>query len=349
MVNNRQHNLKNHYETLGIPSSATLAEIRRAYRILARRYHPDVNPGAASEERFKAIADAYRVLSDEVKRQEFDQTLADEMKSAFERGHEAYQQAIRNAAAKDRARRRFEQAKAQARTNRSAAAARPSPRPAPQSSGFLADVSRIGLRGLTQVRRLFAVERSGSPRSPSATPRSGRLLSIVEVSVTVAEAVRGVRKSVELEHESGTRKVSVRIPPGSRDGAVLRTRSKHGDEELVVITRVAPHPFLSLERKGLICEVPVTVQEALLGAQITVPTLDEPIVLKVPPESQSGTELRLKGRGVAYENGARGDLLYRLMIHVPASAHATGIAECSQRLAAYYSDSVRKGLPGQIP
>ena len=100
-----QRATQNHYETLGVPTSASLEEIRRAYRILARRYHPDVNPGKSSEEKFKLIAEAYRVLSDEAKRREFDHELDGLLKGHFDRGKRAYEQAIRNAAAHDRARR----------------------------------------------------------------------------------------------------------------------------------------------------------------------------------------------------------------------------------------------------
>ncbi len=355
---------QNHYETLGVTTLASVAEIRRAYRILARRYHPDVNPGKNSEERFKAIADAYKVLSDQARRRDFDRQLEEESGQAFDRGHAAYQQAIRRAAARDRARQRFEAAQNQSQTQASPNArtsAHPQPpgtkKPSHQSSSnsVLHSLGRFSSLGAKTLRNFFTESPKSetlnnathhAARSPHASPASR--VSVIEVSIPMRDAIHGGRKSVEIREPEGTRKVSIRLPPGVRDGSVLRTRAKRSDEELVVIVRVAPHPYLDLQRKGLVCLVPITVQEAVSGAQIMVPTLEDQVVLKIPQGSQSGAELRLKGRGVTHPDGTRGDLIYRLMIQVPSSSDAVGLQECVGTLERYYGNAVRTELPKQL-
>jgi DnaJ-class molecular chaperone len=363
--------IQNHYEILGVLSSASAEEIRRAYRILARRYHPDVNPGKTSEDRFKAIAQAYEILSDQDKRAAFDRELGAEgarvdfsrfMKSGFGKGpagstaqgQRAYEQAVRRAAAQDRAKKRFQQAQTQGSagnpfgeaSSRRKEASKPT---VTRDTSFFASMAKLGSKGASALRG-FAREalraEKDEPRSARA-PRSApaRSLSVIEISLPLRDAILGTRKSVEISEPEGRRKVSIRIPAGVRSGSVLRTRTKDGNEELVVIVRVAPHPFLSLEPKGLVAEVPVTIQEALSGANITVPTLDEQVVLKIPAGSQNGMELRLKERGLVNSDGTRGDLFFRISIKIPTAHQAVGIQEKAAELERYYQEPVRQGFP----
>jgi DnaJ-class molecular chaperone len=100
-----------------------------------------------------------------------------------------------------------------------------------------------------------------------------------------------------------------------------------------------------MHARGLVIEVPISVHEALAGASVTLPSLDEPVTVKIPPGSQSGAEIRLKGRGVLTKEGDRGDMFYRLMVHVPGAVHAVGIAERAAELEKYYESPVRQALP----
>ncbi len=364
--------IQNHYETLGVLSSASAEEIRRAYRILARRYHPDVNPGKASEDRFKAIAQAYEVLSDPDKRSAFDRELGSEsarvdfsrfMKSGFgsasggssAQGQRAYEQAVRRAAAQDRAKRRFQQSQTQGRpgaaSSEHSSRAKPasSPQTSSKDSSLFSSMAKLGALGAKTLRgfarEALRPETDKTPPSRGARGAERRSLSVIEISLPLRDAVLGTRKSVEISEPEGRRKVSIRIPAGVRSGSVLRTRTKEGQEELVVIVRVAPHPFLSLEPKGLVAEVPVTIQEALSGANVTVPTLEEQVVLKIPAGSQNGTELRLKERGLVNTDGTRGDLFFRLAIRIPTAHQAVGIQEKAAELERYYQEPVRQGFP----
>lgn len=324
----------NHYEQLGVPTSATAAEIRRAYRILARRYHPDVNPGKASEERFKLIAQAYDVLGDGKKRALYDaEFLLSDRESmnarirAYQRNHQA-----------GRAQKRHQAAREQTRTKSFAGAAsdgaaRPQRRErAPEEPLF----GKIG----NFVRRSLLREKS---------PYSTQKVSIIEVSLSIHDAILGARKTVEVEEPEGRRKISVKIPPGVRTGSVIRMRDKrNSNEELVLITRVALHPVLSIEPKGLVVEIPITVGEALTGTTLTLPTLRDQVVVSVPAGSQSGSEIRVKEKGLATREGVIGDLFYRLMIQIPDAPNAVGIKDRAKEIEGYYSSPLRQNLPRSL-
>jgi DnaJ-class molecular chaperone len=165
----------------------------------------------------------------------------------------------------------------------------------------------------------------------------------------VIDAIRGLKKTVELNDGTSLKKISVTIPAGVRSGSVIRFRRRENtSEEIVIIIRVAAHPFLSIAPKGLIIEVPITVKEAVLGARIKVPTLDEPSTVFIEPGTQSGTEVRLRGQGIQYRDGAKGDLFVRVMVRVPATHGAVGLAEKCGELEMYYEKSVREALPHSI-
>lgn len=333
--------MENYYRTLGLHSSATPDEIRRAYRILARRYHPDVNPGGHSEERFKAIAQAYSVLSDSSKRTAYDTELERFLKGEGRKqtGYQAYERSHSSATNIHGARR--ESARDRAKSRPFAPGQKPQKE---KRKGVLESFKQ-------QLKDTFS---SAAPR-PEPQPRSlGTKVSIIEVSIGLQEALIGTKKSVEIVEPEGSRKVSVRIPAGVRTGNVVHLRSTPKGsspsftEELIVVIRVASHPFVSLQPKGVVIEVPVTVQEAMFGASIQVPTFDDPIVMKIPPNSQSGHEIRVRERGLTQKDGVRGDLFYRLLIKIPESNIAVSIQENVAKLEQYYESSVRALVPTSL-
>lgn len=354
--------MDNYYETLGLNTSATFEEIRRAYRILARRYHPDVNPGKASEEKFKVISQAYTVLSDTEKRKAYDIDLEGYLKTRVNTRTQAYQ---RQQQRYDGARKRFYEAKhenfgrvdpnatkEETTQSQSAQLKRPKRPPTPGPFAGLADTARSILKKLNSpIGKPKAAPKAKPVRPQSAAheakhsePAGILKISVVEVSVSIKDAIYGIRKTVEISEPEGLRKVSVNIPPGVRNGSVVHLRSK-SHEDLVIIVRVAAHPFLSIHPKGLVAEVPVSINEAISGASISVPTLDEPVVVKVPPASQSGTEIRLKDKGIAHRDGTRGDLFIRLLVKVPETSAAVGIKEKASELDRYYGTAVRQSFP----
>ena len=365
--------MENYYEILGLNSSATFEEIRRAYRILARRYHPDVNPGKTSEEKFKRIAQAHQVLSDQEKRKAYDVDLEAHFRTKGSAGTQAYQRAQQRY---DGARKRFYEQKHQnfgkvQPAGPDAQVSEPkdervrSTRPAADPFGGVKKTVQSFIKFLnTPVGKKPRATRteqrthskSGSmakpvqneePRREKADPSGVLKISVVEVSVTIKDAIYGIKKTVEIQEPEGVRKTSVTIPSGVRNGSVVHLRSRT-QEDLVIIVRVAAHPFLSVQPKGLVAEVPISVGEAINGASITVPTLDEPMIVKVPPASSSGTEIRLKEKGIVHRDGSRGDLFIRLMIKVPDASTAVGIKEKSSELDMYYGAPVRQHFPKNL-
>lgn len=357
--------MQNHYEVLGIKTSATAEEVRRAYRVLARRYHPDVNPGKASEDKFKAIASAYSVLGDQSKRDQFDAEYERFLLHNSPAGFRAYHKQKED---EQRARERFaraqaqEAARAQAEAQKSSSSVTEetarqsrvklkggSPRRSNKTEEAPKQPSELVSKALSGFKQLFA-KRTDAPKSKSSEKRAGiNRISVVEVSISVLDSIMGVKKTVEISEPEGFRKVSVSIPPGARTGSVVRMRARNrSDEELVLIVRVAAHQIVSMQPKGLVIEVPISISEAINGASISVPTLEEPVSIRIPPGSQSGHEVRLKERGLVQRDGSKGDLFYRLMVRVPESPQAVGLAAKAQELDLYYESTVRSSLPKSL-
>ncbi len=335
--------MENYYNTLGLNSSATENEIRRAYRILARRYHPDVNPGKDSSNRFKEIAEAYRILSDQKRREKYD--------IEFEQAEQKFQQA-RYRAYTEQARKKFqEQSRAYANKKRADEKREQDKPKTPPSTPQARKRDPIDI--LRTAAKNFIYKPIPNPftkRTANLKHPSPGSVSIIEVSITVEDSILGVRKSIELSDGSSARKISVRIPPGAYTGSVVRMRNtENASEELVLVVRVARHPFLSIEKKGLIVDLPVTIHEATCGANIIVPSLDDQIVLKVPAQTQSGTYIRLQGRGITLKDKSRGDLFYRVIVRVPDSGPADTLKSITGELNEYYSGNIRSNLPKSIP
>jgi DnaJ-class molecular chaperone len=335
--------MHNYYRILGVSTAATNEELRRAYRVLARRYHPDVNPGKSSEEKFKQIAEAYAVLSDVTRRRQYDLELEkgsqESFASAFERAHEAY-------------RKQQQRATSQRGTRPQAAQPGPGPQPTrvkvpPKREEKLGRIVRLSRDTFQKLRQ--KVTSSVKGRATSEASRISQV-SLIEVSVSIIEAITGVRRTVEVSDDNGgQRKISVTIPPGVRSGSVIRFRRKEDpSEEVVLIIRVAAHAWMSMTHKGLTIEIPISVSEAIQGARIQIPSLGEPLLVSVEPGTQSGNEVRLRNQGVSFRDGTQGDLFVRFMIKLPEAPEAVGLKSKASDLDQYYAKPVRQHLPKSL-
>jgi DnaJ-class molecular chaperone len=172
----------------------------------------------------------------------------------------------------------------------------------------------------------------------------------MEVSLSIFEAIAGVRKTIEVAEKNGEiKKISVSIPPGVRQGSIVRLRSKENEtEEIILVIRVAHHPWLSMSHRGLTLEVPITISEAISGAKVQVPSLGDPLLVTVEPGMQSGREVRLKGQGIPLADGSRGDLYIRFMIKAPPCAETPEVTAQLATLDALYELPVREHLPKSI-
>jgi curved DNA-binding protein len=297
------------YEALGVSRTASADEIQRAYRKLARTYHPDVNKEAGAEDRFKEVSEAYDVLSDPETRERYDA-----FGPSFRQVPEGVDPDTWRAAQQEGGRRR----------------ASTGPRGGTWATvGGDGDVftSFGGDMGEIDIEDLFGDFFRGAGRARggarSTGPRRGADTE-AEVQISVDEAYTGGRRKLTLEGPSGTRTLEVTIPAGVVDGQRIRLRGQggpgaaggeHGDVYLVA--RITPDPRYRLDGRDVIVELPVSPWEAALGATVPVDIPDGEAKVTVPAGSSSGRRLRLKGKGLPNPKGAPGDLYAEVKIMVP--------------------------------
>jgi curved DNA-binding protein len=296
---------KDYYAILGVSKTASPEEIKQAFRKLARKFHPDVNPGnTQAEASFKEVNEAYEVLSDPDKRKKYDQ-----FGQYWKQVGEGF----------------------------------PSGSPGVDVGGF--DFSQYGNFDEFVNELLGRFGGAGGPRtarqSYSYRTSTGRPSGFgnfndfgfqdvgtatgsqdieAPISLTFAEAFAGIQKRFSLGNET----IDVRIPPGAKSGTRLRVRGKgqvnpttqqRGDLYLKV--ELQPHSFFQIEGDNLVCEMPITPDEATLGAAIDVPTPDGSVNVKLPAGVRSGQSLRLRGKGWPSAKGERGDQLVKVAIVPP--------------------------------
>jgi molecular chaperone DnaJ len=365
---------KDYYEVLGVPSTAPEKDIKRAYKNLARKLHPDQNPGdAAAEERFKEVSGAYDVLGDAEKRKEYDEVramvaagyapggagggdpfgggnirfdvdgdvgLGDILGGLFGRGRGRQERA----------------------------------RSGPERGRDLETGLHLGfeeaVRGVTSTVR-FTAEAScstchGSGAAPGTTPErcpqcggSGSVavnqgpFSFSQVCPNCGGRGQVIPNPCPTCHGRGVevrpRTVKVRVPAGVSDGQRIRVKGRgaagtHGGEpgDLYVVVSVEPHALFGRRGNDLTVRVPVSFAEATLGAEVRVPTLDASVTIRVKPGTQSGTALRIAGRGV--KGGA---LLVTLDVRVPTDL-TDEQREAVEKLATVFTDDPRAELSGFV-
>jgi DnaJ-class molecular chaperone len=281
--------MRDPYEVLGVPRTASADDIKSAYRKLAKQYHPDLNPGKKSEAQFKDVSVAYDLLSDADKRKRFDRGEIDASGNERPRGFGFG-------------------GGARGRTTREHT----------QGGGF-AGRGRAGAGSSYDdfdPYELFADLFGSDPRSGKRGRGADDNYSLPVDFVT---ATAGGLKRIDLP--SG-RTLDVTIPPGTTDGQTLRLKGQGqpgnaGAGDAYIEIKVLPHTFFTRDGQDIRVDVPVTLKEAVLGGKITVPTIDGPVTLTVPKGANTGTTLRLKGKGVASKGKPRGDQYVRLQVVLP--------------------------------
>lgn len=270
------------YKVLGVKKDASTDEIRSAYRKLAKKHHPDLNPGnKAAEETFKSISGAYDLLSDAEKRGRYDRGEIDAS------GAE----------------------KPQAQSWRDYASGHPGERYAYSQTGSMGD-------GHADFEDLFTNIFNQRQRGPA----KGQDLHY-SLEVEFLEAVNGSTKRLTLP---GGQVLDVKIPPGTESGDILRLRGK-GDPglnngpagDILIEISLAPHKFYKRIGNNIHMELPISLKEAVLGAKVTIPTPAGSVAMTIRPGSESGTEMRLRERGVpAHGQHKAGDLHVKLRVVV---------------------------------
>ncbi len=281
------------YEVLGVKRDASADEIRKAYRKLAKEFHPDLNPGKpAAEARFKAVTAAYDILSDPEKRGRYDRGEIDE--SGAERPRYSYRPHAEGAQGW-----KYE----------------------PQGEmdvGDLDDLFAMFGRGGRGARGAAGGGRAGGGFSMPGPDRQFTL------TIDFVEAATGGKKRLALSPDEW---LDVTIPPGIEQDQVLRLKGKGAPGfgggppgDALIEIHVAPHPFFRREGDDIHVELPVSLAEAVLGARVPVPTITGPVTMTIPKGSDTGTRLRLRGKGIHRRGHAAGDQYVTLKVVIGASS-----------------------------
>ena len=302
------------YAVLGVARGADADAIRTSYRALARKFHPDLNQGRSeSEDRFKEVSEAYAVLSDAEKRALYDEFGAISLDAGF------------NADAA-RGSRRFGGGFGQ-----------------PSGDGFGFNIDDV-------LGSVFGGR--GRGRHTMESFRGEDLEVTLELEFL--EAARGATRQINVmrpgpDGRPQSERVTVRIPPGVDDGGRIRIPGKGAESRgggaagnLFAKIRIRPSATFRRDGRDLLLDLPVTVSEATLGARIEIPTLDGSATVTVPPGSDSGRRLRLRGKGIADpKSGARGELYVTVQIRVPVGLDPDARAKL-QELSAFDPPGIRK-------
>ncbi|HEY2034681.1 MAG TPA: DnaJ C-terminal domain-containing protein [Rhizomicrobium sp.] len=289
------------YKVLGVSKTASEAEIKKAFRTLAKKYHPDTAKGADAKKKFQEISNAYDVVGDKDKRAKFDRGEIDE--NGNPRGFDP--------------------------------GAGGGFRGGPFGGGGQGGAREFhfGFGGDDAGAQGFAAEDIfsdlfGGGRRARNQPRKGESYEFT-LTVGFEDAARGSTRRIVLPDG---RDLDVKIPVGLKDGQQIRLRGQGGPGanngpagDVLLTVTVAPHPYLTRDGNDLRMELPITLQEAVLGGKVPVPTLTGTVEMNVPPNSNSGTTLRLKGKGIPGRGTSSGgepagDLYVKLMVTLPDKA-----------------------------
>jgi curved DNA-binding protein len=313
------------YAVLGVPKNADAETIKKAYRKLAKELHPDRNPGnAQAEQRFKSVNHAHEVLADDKKRKLYDEFGEEGLREGFDAE--------------------------QARAYRAWGGA--------QGGRGRGGRQRVNVNGQEfDLEDLFGGQAPPGGdlfgdlfgRGRRRGPTKGQDFES-EVTIDFASALRGTALELHPRGAAGS-PVTVRIPPGADEGSRVRIAgqgapSSNGGPpgDLLLTIHVAPHPHFRREGDDLHLDLPITVSEAYFGAKVRVPTIDGDVTLKVPPKTDGGKTMRLRGKGVAKKGKEPGDLYVHFQLVLGATGAGEGLDAVIEKLRAHEKGDPRAGI-----
>lgn len=344
---------KDYYKVLGVEKKATQDEIKKAYRKLARKFHPDANPNdKAAEEKFKEIGEAYEVLKDPDKRSKYDQ-LGSNWKQYARTGAQGWPGASGTGQGYSYTYSGgdfgfedlgsgfsdfFETFFGRGGDER-----------------FSTIFGNVGGMGSSGTGRGTGTQgKQDSKRSfwktAGGTAQKGQDYQY-NLTITLREAFFGTQRAINLQKNGKIRTINVKVPKGIKDGGKIRVKGEGGQGsrggesgDLYLVVNISKHHLFTRKEDDLYCEIPVNLKEALFGAKIDVPTFEGKVSVTLPPNTQSGKTLRLKGKGMPKIKGTEsGDLYIKIKIVLPA--HLTGEQKKHlEEFAKTYKEDPRQNL-----
>ncbi|WP_324282854.1 J domain-containing protein [Cyanobacterium aponinum UTEX 3221] len=292
---------KDYYSVLGVDKKASGEEIKKAFRKLAVKYHPDRNPdNKAAEEKFKEISEAYEVLGDTEKRKKYDQFIRYGRpmgQRTTSRNTSTWGNTYQTRSSNDMD---FDFGKYNS------------------FDEFIADLLGRPF-GNTRTQATGFSDFGGFNTGTTASQGRGNDIE-KSITLTYYQAYHGVQTKLDL----GSEIVTVKIPAGAKNGTKVRLKGKgqinpisNHKGDLYLKVELKPHDFFSFEDDKLVCEVPITPYEAVLGGEVNVPTPEGEVMVKIPAGIRHGQSLRLKGKGWSNPKGGNGDLLVKIAIATP--------------------------------
>ncbi len=320
--------MRDPYTVLGVPKGASGADIKKAYRRLAKQYHPDQSREAKAKDKFAEVGSAYEILGDEKKRGAFDRGEIDaEGKPKFH-GFDGFSNAGAGQQGGGGGFEGFE-------FNFGGGGRGRGSQQGFEASDIFADLFSGATRG----------QRSGGFGQQQASAKGEDVQ--VTVTVSLADSVHGAKARVNLP--TG-RELEISVPAGIEDGKQIRLKGQGqlggrggATGDALVTVHVARHPLFRADGQDLRLDLPITLYEAVLGAKVNVPTLEGQVEMGIPAGTNGGRTLRLRGKGLARGGGARGDLLVALRIVLPDGAK-TELGELATTLAKDHPYDPRKTL-----
>jgi curved DNA-binding protein len=309
------------YDILGVSRTASADEIKKSYRRLAKQYHPDVNPGnPGAEEKFKEVTAAFDVLSDEKRRKLYDEFGPDALRTGFDE-------------------KRADEVRRWKRQGATSGGM-------PFDFGDFATVN-VGDYGAFDFGSIFGdlFGGRGARVRRVEVPATGPDAE-AELEISLRDAVLGAERDVRV----AGRTLRVRIPAGVGDGAQIRLAGQGGPGvrggppgDLFLKVKLREHPHVRRDGNDLVVDLPVTVPEAVSGAEVRLPTFEGPVKLRIPKGAQSGVRLRLRGKGVPdVRGGVRGDLYAVVQVVLPPESEA--LRKAARALEDLYDGDPRAGI-----
>ncbi len=335
---------KNYYKTLGINSSASAQEIKAAYRNLARKYHPDVNPGnKVCEEKFKEIGEAYDILGNQDSRKKYDLSNSYNLDkySAPKQKKEKAKQAYNNQKTKETEKTKDTDKKQKQNPDKN--------KQTDKEKGFFSDI----LGGMFKAEAgedNNKVKKEDSPKSKKQKPTKGEDI-YTDITINAAEAHNGTVRKINILHTekckkckgkrlindlpcaicegngetSIHKKLNVKVPTGVKNNSKIKISGEgnkgiHGGEsgDLYLVIKVQKNSLFKFDKNDVTCEIPITPSEAALGAEFKVPTPEGSVLMKIPPETFSGQKFRLIAQGLNdSKTSKKGDQFVIVKIEIP--------------------------------